>query len=131
MVFIFRGCVSFFFCFFQVYFCELYPARARGMGAGIVSAVGTLASTSSPIYLGYLRRNGINVMSFFVLFAIIAIGNLFLLTETKGAPLKEEIEEIELEKEKRRSHISFKTSKIKPRSQITDELTKKSSISKE
>jgi sugar phosphate permease len=91
-IFIFRGCVSFFFCFFQVYFCELYPARARGMGSGIVSAVGTLASTSSPIYLGYLRRNGINVMSFFVLFAIIAIGNLFLLHETKGAPLKEEIE---------------------------------------
>lgn len=49
------------------------------MGAGIVSAVGTLASTSSPIYLGYLKRNGINPMSFFVLFAIIAIGNLFLL----------------------------------------------------
>jgi hypothetical protein len=59
------------------------------MGAGIVSAVGTLASTSSPIYLGYLRRKGINVMSFFVLFAIIAIGNLCLLTETKGEALKE------------------------------------------
>jgi|694.fasta_scaffold115113_1 hypothetical protein len=87
-VFIFRGCVSFFFCFFQVYFCELYPARARGMGAGIVSAFGTLAATSSPIYLGYLRRNGINVMSFFVLFAIIAIGNLILLEETKGKALK-------------------------------------------
>jgi len=58
------------------------------MGAGIVSAVGTLASTSSPIYLGYLRRNGINVMSFFVLFSIIAIGNMILLEETKGKPLK-------------------------------------------
>ena len=101
------------------------------MGAGIVSAVGTLASTSSPIYLDYLRRNGINVMSFFVLFAIIAIGNLFLLTETKGAPLKEEIEEIEMEKEKRRSQISFKQSRIKPRSQISDDPTKKSSLSKE
>lgn len=98
IVFIFRGSVSFFFCFFQVYACELYPGRARGMGVGIVSAVGTLASTSSPIYLGYLRRNGINVMNFFVLFGIIAIGNLTLLYETKGRPLKEEIDEIELDK---------------------------------
>lgn len=61
------------------------------MGAGIVSAFGTLASTSSPIYLGYLKRNDINVMTIFVLFAIIAIGNLTLLHETKGLPLREEI----------------------------------------
>lgn len=88
MVFIFRGCIAFFFCFFQVYFCELYPSRARGMGAGIVSAIGTLASTSSPIYLGYLQRNDINVMSIFVLFGIIGLGNLTLLNETKGVPLK-------------------------------------------
>lgn len=94
VVFIFRACISFFFCFFQIYFCELYPARARGMGAGIVSAIGTLASTSSPIYLGYLKRNNINVMSIFVLFGIIGMSSLLLLTETKGVPLKEEIEEI-------------------------------------
>ena len=94
VVFIFRACISFFFCFFQIYFCELYPARARGMGAGIVSAIGTLASTSSPIYLGYLNRKNINVMSIFVLFGIIGMSILLLLTETKGVPLKEEIEEI-------------------------------------
>jgi len=58
------------------------------MGAGIVSAVGTLASTSSPIYLGYLQRNKINVMTIFVLFGAIGLGNLALLTETKGVPLK-------------------------------------------
>jgi hypothetical protein len=58
------------------------------MGAGIVSAIGTLASTSSPIYLGYLQRNDINVMSIFVLFGIIGLGNLTLLNETKGVPLK-------------------------------------------
>jgi hypothetical protein len=66
------------------------------MGAGMVSAVGTLASTSSPIYLGYLKRNDINVMSIYVLFGIIGLGNLTLLHETKGLPLREEIEEIEL-----------------------------------
>lgn len=49
------------------------------MGAGIVSAVGTMASTTSPIFLGALRRNGINVMTIYILFAIIAIGNLMLL----------------------------------------------------
>ena len=58
------------------------------MGAGIVSAVGTLASTSSPIYLGYLQRNDVNVMSIFVLFGIIGLGNLTLLNETKGVPLR-------------------------------------------
>lgn len=89
IVFIFRACVAFFFCFFQIYFCELYPSRARGMGAGIVSAVGTLASTSSPIYLGVLKRNNINVMTIFVLFGIIGLSSLMLLTETKGMPLKE------------------------------------------
>lgn len=91
-VFIFRACVAFYFCYFQIYFCELYPARARGIGAGVVSAVGTLASTSSPIYLGYLKRNNINVMTIFVLFAIIGLSNVTLLSETKGVTLKEEIE---------------------------------------
>lgn len=49
------------------------------MGAGIVSAVGTLASTSSPIYLGYLQRNNINVMTIFILLGMIGLGNLALL----------------------------------------------------
>lgn len=49
------------------------------MGSGLAFAIGTIASTLSPIFLGYLKRNGINVMGFFVLFAIIAIGNLFIL----------------------------------------------------
>jgi hypothetical protein len=49
------------------------------MGAGIVSAIGTLASTSSPIYLGYLQRNNINVMTIFILTGIIGLGNLALL----------------------------------------------------
>jgi sugar phosphate permease len=79
IIFIFRACISFFFCFFQIYVCELFPSRARGMGFGIVSAVGTLASTSSPIYLGVLRRNGLDEFNFFILFGIAAIGSLTLL----------------------------------------------------
>lgn len=50
------------------------------MGAGIVSAVGTLASASSPIYLGVLKRNNINVMTIFVLFGIIGLSSLMLLS---------------------------------------------------
>lgn len=89
IVFIFRGSIAFYFCFFQIYFCELYPSRARGMGSGIVSSVGTLASTSSPIYLGYLQRNNINPMTVFVLFGIIGMSNIILLKETKGMILTE------------------------------------------
>ncbi len=44
-----------------------------------MSAIGTLASTSSPIFLGYLKRKDYNVMTLFVLFGIIAIGALTLL----------------------------------------------------
>ena len=80
IVFIFRGSIAFYFCYFQIYFCQLYPSRARGMGSGVVSAVGTLASTSSPIYLGYLQRNSINPMTIFVLFGIIGLSNVTLLT---------------------------------------------------
>ena len=79
VVFVFRGSISFYFCFFQIYYCELYPARARGMGSGVVSSIGTLASTSSPIYLGYLQRNNINPMTVFVLFGIIGLSVVTLL----------------------------------------------------
>ena len=61
------------------------------MGSGIVSAFGTVASGSSPIYLGYLRRINFNPMTVFVLFGIIGLLSLTLLEETKGLPLKEEI----------------------------------------
>jgi len=61
------------------------------MGVGIASAAGSLASTGSAMYLGYLRRNNINVMTVFLLFGIIALGCLTFLPETKGVALREEI----------------------------------------
>jgi hypothetical protein len=36
-----------------IYMVELYPARSRALGGGIASAAGTIASTSSPVVLGY------------------------------------------------------------------------------
>jgi hypothetical protein len=53
-----------------------------------VSAVGTIASTVSPIFLGVLSRANINVMILFTLIGIIAIGTYTLLGETRGKMLK-------------------------------------------
>ena len=92
VVFIFRGCVSLFFCLFQVYMCELYPARIRAMGLGVVSAFGTLATTLNPPILGFLRRNGLNVFTVFLILVLTAIGCLTLLPETKNQRMVEEIE---------------------------------------
>ncbi len=84
VVFIFRGCVSLFFCFFQVYMCELYPARIRAIGMGVISSFGSLATTLNPLYLGAVRRNGLNVFTLFLILGMIAIGCSVLLPETKG-----------------------------------------------
>jgi MFS family permease len=75
--------------------CELYPARIRAMGMGVISSFGTLATTLNPIYLGFFRRNGLNVFTVFLILGIIAIGCLTLLPETKGRKMIEEIAEIE------------------------------------
>jgi hypothetical protein len=67
------------FSIFIVYTCELYPSRARALGNGMVSAAGTIASTISPLFLGFLSRKKINVMIIFTLLGIIAIGTFTLL----------------------------------------------------
>ena len=87
-MFVFRFVVTLAFNIYQVYMCELFPARVRGVGTGIVSAGGTLGSTVSPIYLGTLRRNGINVNIFFVAFGLVSIACLTLLNETMGQPMQ-------------------------------------------
>ena len=94
IIVIFRFCGAFVVNIYQIYMCELFPARVRGIGTGFVSAGGTVGSTISPIYLGVLRRQGINVMLFFVVFGLIGMANLTLLDETLGQPMKEEILEI-------------------------------------
>lgn len=88
-MFIFRACVSLFFCFFLVYICEIYPARIRGIGTGIVSSIGSLATILNPIYIGALRKNGLNAFTIFLILGLIAIGCLKLLPETKSEKMIE------------------------------------------
>ena len=56
IVFIFRAAVSLYFCIFYLYVNELYPSRVSGIGLGIISAIGIIATTISPIVLGILKR---------------------------------------------------------------------------
>ncbi len=74
VIFIFRSSIALYFCVFYLYVNELYPSRVSGLGMGIVSAVGTTASTVSPILLGYLERQDINVMIIFCALGVIAMG---------------------------------------------------------
>ncbi len=102
--------------------CELYPARIRAIGMGVISSFGTLATTLSPLYLGAIRRHGLNVFTVFLILGMVATGCLVLLPETKGKKMVEEIEEIETYKRDRRTVFSLRSPKIRRRdyrSQIT------------
>ncbi len=79
VAFLFRSCVSLFFCIFEVYMCELFPGRIRAMGTGFSSAFGTLAAVLNPHYLGLMRRNGLNAFNLFLMMAITSITCLALL----------------------------------------------------
>ena len=93
-----RFFVSFYFSLFFLYVTELFPLRARGMGFGIGSAAGAIASSSGNIILSSLSENSINPQIFFCLCAILAIATLFFLPETMNMPLTDEIEEIQSRK---------------------------------
>jgi hypothetical protein len=74
LIFIFRAAVSLYFCIFYLYVNELYPSRVSGIGLGIISAVGIIATTISPIVLGILKRNDFNIMIIFCAFGVLAMG---------------------------------------------------------
>ena len=76
IIFIFRLSISCYFIILYVYMVELYPARSRAIGNGIVSAVGTLGSTLAPIILGVFSRNSININIFFLLCVIVGLGSI-------------------------------------------------------
>jgi hypothetical protein len=59
------------------------------MGSGISSSVGTLASSMSPIILGYFQRNKLNPNIMFAVLSLLSVGVTTLLPETRGVPLKE------------------------------------------
>ena len=56
LVFIFRLCIAVEYALFLVYTVELFPTRVVGLGVGALSAIGTIASTLSPLILGALKR---------------------------------------------------------------------------
>ncbi len=92
------------------------------MGTGISSAFGTLAAASTPYYLGLIRSHRLNVFNLFFMMAITAVTCLALLPETLHRPLSEEIAEMNEEKERRRSVVTLKSTRIRRRehrSQIT------------
>jgi len=72
-IFIFRFSVSFEFALFLLYCNELYPAQIRGLGIGISSAIGTIASTGTPLIFGELRKKNFPVMLIFLLFGVISL----------------------------------------------------------
>jgi hypothetical protein len=49
------------------------------MGGGIASSVGTLASSLSPIVLGFFDRNGINSNILFAVLSLLSVGVVTLL----------------------------------------------------
>ena len=93
-IIIFRASTSFFFSFFEIYICEIFPARVRGLSFGLISSFGSLSSTFTPILLNLFIDVSINPMIIFAVTGSMAIGCLILLPETMGIPLHEEIDEL-------------------------------------
>lgn len=52
LIFVFRFAISFYFVIFAIYSTELFPAQIKGVAIGFASALGTVASTLSPIIFG-------------------------------------------------------------------------------
>lgn len=67
--------------------CEIYPARIRAIGVGVISSFGTLATALNPLYLGLARLAGFNPFSIFLIFGMVAIVCLSILPETKGGSM--------------------------------------------
>ena len=96
-----RLAIAFYYSILFLYITELYPLRARGQGFGVASSIGAISSsTGSIIIVNVFDDNGINHYIFFTFVALLAISALVFLDETKNKPLKNEIVEIQMEKEK-------------------------------
>ena len=81
-----------------VYVVELFPTTARALGGGVTAAFGTVGSSISPLLLVFLERKSIDRNILFAVVAFLAVGISNFMPETLGIPLKEEIDEIALEK---------------------------------
>lgn len=52
LIFVFRFAISFYFVILAIYEIELFPAQIKGIAIGFASALGTVASTISPVVFG-------------------------------------------------------------------------------
>lgn len=78
---------------------EVFPLRARGMGYGIASAAGAIASSSGQFIFEKMEEKGINPMILFTIIAIFAAIVLSFEDDSLNKPLENEIEEIKALKE--------------------------------
>jgi MFS family permease len=101
------------FALIGIYTNELLPTRARSIGGGMMSVFGTVGSTICPIIMGLLTRNNINPFILFTILGIFGTSSYTFLKETYQQPIPDEIEEIEYEKQQKRSIKQNSHSKAK------------------
>lgn len=68
----------------------MFPTQIRGIGIGISSALGTVASTSSPYIFGHYIDSNLDTsrtMIVFVVISIVGVGLWCKLPETLGRPI--------------------------------------------
>ena len=85
-----------FWALFYVYIAELYPTQVRSIGYGWVSAMGTVGSTVAPYMIHYSIKAGINSWIPPGVIGIVGLASIFVLKETIGKPLHDEIEEFRI-----------------------------------
>lgn len=94
LIFVFRFCSSLEFAIFLVYTNEVFPTQIRGIGLGISSALGTVASTASPYIFGaHLTTNSAtsHIMIVFLVLSLIGVFLWVKLPETLNMGIKDEI----------------------------------------
>ena len=89
LVFASRFVISFYFAVFFLYVTEIFPLRARGLGFGIASAAGAIASSSGQFIFTELEDKQINPMIFFAVFSLLSIIVLSFMNETLNQPLQD------------------------------------------
>ena len=87
LVFCSRFCICYYFSIFFLYVTEIFPLRARGLGFGIASAFGAVASASAQFIFSEMEERGINSMIFLTIAAILPMIVLTFLDETHNKPL--------------------------------------------
>lgn len=82
LVFTARFCICAYFSVFFLFLTEIYPLPVRGIGFGMTSVFGALASISSQFILTSISKTKINPMIIFTFISVIGILALFQLPET-------------------------------------------------